>query len=150
MTSWLSVQNVPCLCVVAVLCVVLLSGLAGQAAEIDRGVEPIKYEKGKLGWPIKLPDGRLMAIHTVGKKFEQRITDTETIEKAYARYSTDNGRTWSDPELLFEYPKSGGAYFVNPPLCDRDGVIHLFGHHYFSFPWGRSDLPAKSPVRSIT
>ncbi len=119
------------LSVAMAVCTIVAAAIPGQAAEVDRGVWPIKVE-GKLGWVTALPDGRLMSVWSAGKKFGETIEDTEAIENAYARYSTDNGYTWSEPELLFEYPKSGGTYSVGAPFCDRDGVIHLFGIHYFS------------------
>ena len=113
------------------LCVVGVDARSGEAAEVDRGVEPLPVE-GKIGVPIRLPDGRLMAIHSEGKAYAVVIEDTETVEKAFARYSSDNGYTWSEPELLFEYPQSEGAYWSGATLCDRDGAIHLFGLHFFN------------------
>ena len=108
-----------------------LQGIPVHAAAIDKGVTPIPVE-GTFSWPIRLPDGRLMSVHNEGKKFEKVIKDTETIEKAIARYSSDNGATWSEPEVLFEFPKSGGKYIQNTILADRDENLHLFGLHFFA------------------
>ena len=108
-----------------------LGGVPAEAAEIDKGVEPIEV-KGTFSWPIRLPDGRLISVHSEGKKFAKEIKDTETIEKAYARYSTDDGSTWSAAQLLFEFPRSGGKFMQNAVLSDKDGVLHLFGLHFFS------------------
>ena len=57
MTGWISAQKVVFLCVVAVLCVVLLSGLAEEANEANRGVEPILMLKGRSGGGSGLAPG---------------------------------------------------------------------------------------------
>ena len=101
------------------------------AARARPGVESIQIAR-RFGWTIRLPAGRLMSIWTEGKKLAEATADTESVEKAYARDSSDNGYTWSEPKLLFEFPKGAGSYHGAAVLCDRDGVIHLSGIHYFS------------------
>jgi BNR repeat-like domain len=43
-----------------------------------------------------------------------------------ARYSTDEGRTWSQPEDLFDFPRESGGFALFERLLDRDGEIHIF------------------------
>ena len=131
MKNYGAVHLARCCCAIVVLVGCELHILQGRAAEIDEGVTPIPVE-GRFSWPIRLADGRLMSVHNEGKKFEKVITDTETIEKAIARYSTDDGATWSEPEVLFEFPKSGGKYMQNTILRDKDNNLHLFGLHFFA------------------
>ncbi len=137
MANWWSDQEALCCCATVVLCVAFLLTGSGQVSGAMDGVEAIQVE-GRLGWIIRLPDGRLMSWWTGGKEFAETIEDAESVEKAFARYSSDNGYTWSEPEVLFEFPKGPGLYAGDAILSDRDGAIHLFGIHYFS--------RAKSPV----
>ncbi len=128
MTSWWSDQEVLCCCATVVLCVALLLTGSGQVSGAMDGVEAIQVE-GRLGWIIRLPDGRLMSWWTSGGT--ESGEDAESVEKAFARYSSDDGYTWSEPEVLFEFPKSEGSYIGDTILVDRDGAIHLFGLHFF-------------------
>jgi hypothetical protein len=101
------------------------------------GVEAIAIE-GPLGWATTLKDGRLMAWYTEGKKLED-AQRADMPQKAFARYSSDGGRTWTAPELLFEFPLETGCYAAQAILCDRDGVIHLIGLHWFGVDWEHPD-----------
>jgi len=94
--------------------------------------QTISYE-GLMGWSTRLPDGRLMCWYVVGKEGEDPkiILDETIVQKAFARYSSDNGLTWSEPRLLFEYPKGPGSWTGQVILCDRAGAIHLFGYQFF-------------------
>ena len=123
------------------------------------GVETIPLYKNIPGWATTLSDGRLMLWWVKGKSTDEAgVTDTNTTEVAYARYSSDNGYTWSPPERLFEFPRSEGTYAGSSILCDRDGVIHLFGIHYFGFNIKGNEtaeelktiVPGKSPAFHIT
>jgi hypothetical protein len=60
----------------------------------------------------------------------EAVYSADSVRKAMARFSSDNGRTWSDPEALFEFPKTFGSYSEGPWLTDQRGMIHLFGLHY--------------------
>lgn len=66
--------------------------------------------------PVLLPDGRLMALSPVGRLEYARMQ---------ARYSTDDGRTWSDPEDLFAWPKEASKFYTVEVLLDRDGELNI-------------------------
>jgi hypothetical protein len=66
--------------------------------------------------PILLPDGRLMAVSPVGRLERARMQ---------ARYSTDDGRTWSDPEDLFDWPKEASKFYTIEVLLDRGGELNI-------------------------
>jgi len=98
------------------------------------GVEAIHIEGPRGAYAITLPDGRLMTWYTKGKGIDQKDTNNPDIPQyAYARYSSDNGYTWSEPELLFEFPRGKGTYSGQVMLVDRDDNIHLFGLHFFGY-----------------
>jgi hypothetical protein len=64
-----------------------------------------------------LPDGRLMGI------FDRASAGgAETA----ARYSTDEGRSWSDAVTLFGLPAGHGGWGLHRALVDRTGELHLF------------------------
>jgi hypothetical protein len=65
----------------------------------------------------QLADGRLMGISAL------RV---EGVEEAVARYSTDEGSSWSDVETLFKLPKQKGEWLVHNILLDHDGEMHFF------------------------
>lgn len=91
--------------------------------------------QGGMGWTTTLPDGRLMAWWTDGKSESDpaSINNTEIVQKAWARYSSDSGITWSEPQVLLGFPRGKGAYEGLNPFVDRDNAIHLFGLHFFSY-----------------
>ena len=87
---------------------------------------------GKLQGVIPLQDGRLMGWWVDPKGTgPDKLYLTEFAQKATARFSSDNGFTWSGPQTLFEFPKGFGTYSAGVGLQDRGGKIHLFGLHYF-------------------
>lgn len=65
----------------------------------------------------KLADGKLIAPF---------LTERGKEQEAAARYSDDNGYSWSEPELLFTLPASDGRFGGPEVLVDRDGEVHLF------------------------
>lgn len=67
--------------------------------------------------PVALPDGRVMALSVARNNGQQTMQ---------ARYSTDEGHTWSQPENLFDWPKSVGGFALFERLLDRDGEVHIF------------------------
>ena len=135
MTGWFSAEDALCWCGVAAFCILGLGAVPAQTAM--GGVEAIQVDDNS-GWATALPDGRLMMWWTEGKHQDdpEAISDPEIVQQAFARYSSDNGYTWSELELLFDFPKTEGIYLGDnsgPTLCDADGVIHLFGLHFFYF-----------------
>ena len=74
-------------------------------------------------------------------------------QRFMARFSQDDGQTWSAPRHLFDFPKDEGHYgtgYIN--LIDRDGSVHLFALHYIGTgPGGFHDWDnAKSIVYHVT
>ena len=74
----------------------------------------------KLAEPIvmaPLPDDRLIAVlDSTGPEGQEAI----------ARYSSDGGRTWSEPDTLFALPKDMGRWGLHNVLADHQGELHLF------------------------
>jgi hypothetical protein len=65
---------------------------------------------------LQLPDGRIIALSPVGR---------EADAKMQARYSTDDGKTWSAPEDLFDWPKEASKFYTAEALLDHEGEIHI-------------------------
>jgi hypothetical protein len=74
--------------------------------------------------PAVLPDGTIAAyfIDHEGPGLEV----TPERQSIYARYSNDQGRTWSEPESLVELPSEAGGFGYFVALVDRDGEVHFF------------------------
>ena len=65
----------------------------------------------------RLLDGRLIAVSgRAGPNGHEAI----------ARYSSDGGRTWSEPETLVTLPKDMGNWGLHNVLADHRGELHLF------------------------
>src|SRR5580658_2768667 len=67
--------------------------------------------------PLALPDGRIIALSVARQNRQQTMQ---------ARYSTDEGRTWSAPQDLFDFPRQAGGFGLFERLLDRDGELHIF------------------------
>ena len=81
-----------------------------------------------IGTPLALPDGRVMLWYTAGEEGQQA---------AMARFSSDDGITWSEPTVLFRFPRDGGRYSGGASLVSQTGTIHLFGLDYYRFSFDR-------------
>lgn len=158
MTRHSSIYRAPSRFLCLALLAVLLHAPLGQSGEPLEGVEFIPLHQDNSAWATTLADGRLMLWWVKGKSSEEvEAEELRTAEVAYARYSSDNGYTWSPPERLFEFPQSEGKYFGSSILCDRDGVIHLFGIHFFGFNIKGNEtaeelktiVPGKSPAYHV-
>jgi len=142
MTSSPSLLQVLYLGVAVVLCECLINTPLDGDSEPMAGVEYLpRQTRGYWGWgyanALLLADGRLMAWYDVGKEWsDEQMDDSELLQQALARYSSDNGYTWSEPVVLFDFPKGKGLYMAELPLLDRDGNIHLFGLH--RLVWGKT------------
>ena len=130
-----SARYVPSLSLIALLCLIALTSLPKEATAAMAGLEVVPVEGPKGIYAVTLPDGRLMMWYTQGKgeTDPEVINDPDIPQTAFVRYSSDNGYTWTEPELLFEFPRERGAYFGQVMLVDRDENIHLFGLHFFGY-----------------
>ena len=72
-----------------------------RATEPDRSRMPGLSYIHATGALTRMPDGRLMDWWSAGDKGAQRVV---------ARVSRDEGRTWSNPQRLFDFPKEDGDY----------------------------------------
>lgn len=93
----------------------------------------IHYE-GTLSMPARLPDGRLISLHSDARPFSE-MQQSGPPMTLYRRLSTDNGATWSSPEKVGQYAAGPGT--VTPqvyPLVDRDGNLHAFSVRYYVLP----------------
>ena len=66
---------------------------------------------------VTLPDGRIVALSVARRNGQQTMQ---------VRYSSDEGRTWSQAEDLFDWPKSAGGFALFERLLDRDSELHVF------------------------
>jgi len=64
-----------------------------------------------------LADGSLIALF---------IREMDGMQEVSARYSKDDGLSWSETEALFGLPKEPGGWGGLEALMDRDGALHLF------------------------
>ena len=119
----------------ATLCFLGLSLLAGSASAEMEGIGVIDHAgERRLAAITRLPDGRLMGWWTEGEQFSETIEDADTVERAFARYSSDNDCTWPEPEHLLGIPKDAGLYGTSSVLLDGHGGVHLKNSVLFSSP----------------
>jgi hypothetical protein len=67
--------------------------------------------------PVRLTDGRLLALSILTRDRDQQMT---------GRYSTDNGKTWTKPQVLFALVTDGGGFGSFDAFADREGEVHIF------------------------
>ena len=77
-----------------------------------------------------LPDGRLVGVFDRGGD-------------AFARYSSDGGRTWLPPERLFAHPKGLGDFGLHNLVADKNGELHLI---YTGYTAGKTIYETKFDV----
>jgi hypothetical protein len=120
------------------------SGPSGDVVQPQTDLEPALGDKpgevqrmrisGPIGPPLALADGRIALFYAAGEPHKQ---------SAYARYSTDNGATFGEPQKLFDFPGDKGSFSMGAVLLSRKGTIHLFGLDYYDF-----DFKDRSKSRS--
>lgn len=74
--------------------------------------------------PALLPDGTLAAYF-----LEHRgpgLSPTPQQQSVFARYSKDEGQTWSEPHMLFDLPSQEGGFGYFVVLIDHAGEAHFF------------------------
>ena len=97
----------------------LLAAIARDLpAETKQAASPPSLSKlAEAGVMAPLPDERLIAV------FGGTGPDGQ---EAIARYSSDGGQAWSEPERLFTLPKDMGVWGLHYVLTDHKGELHLF------------------------
>lgn len=109
------------------LLMLLLSGFQGRARQ--GGEQPVARPEIIAHFPemphvLTLPDGKLMALFI---RYEgPGLPAAEDSQVVRARYSTDNGDTWSDEVPLFTLPRDAGGFGYYVTLLDQQGEIHIF------------------------
>lgn len=70
-----------------------------------------------------LPDGTLAAyfIEVRGPG----LAPTPPVQHMLCRISRDHGKTWSEPETLFTFPKEEGGFGFHGTLVDQQGEVHF-------------------------
>ncbi len=104
-----------------VLAGLLLLGGITSLATVSAAEPPLPLATGQRMLIIKLPDGRLMGGLT---------RTVEGVQEEAARYSEDNGLTWSEPQTLFKLATGGGKWLSGYPFVDSDGEVHFFFMRY--------------------
>ncbi len=84
----------------------------------------ILYHFEEMPRVLTLPDGRLIAVFIRHKG--PGLPAAENFQDVRARYSDDNGESWSEEEVLFRLPKEAGGFGYYVGLVDNKGEIHLF------------------------
>jgi hypothetical protein len=74
----------------------------------------------------KLPDARVMATLQDGRLIAVSDRAGPAGQDAIARYSSNDGRTWTEPETLLALPKEMGNWGLHNVLADHRGELHLF------------------------
>ena len=87
--------------------------IAGLPAP-GRGAEPPRNVAlfNRMPKPALLPDGTLAAYFLDHRG--PGLAATPEVQTVAARYSTDDGLTWSEPEDLFTLPAEQGGFGANP------------------------------------
>jgi hypothetical protein len=89
-----------------------------DAATVQHGSPPVAVLRtDELYKPARLQDGRLIAVS---------LPTIEDVQRTTAIYSTDSGRTWSEPSKLFNLPREEGSFGYYDFLVDRAGEMHFF------------------------
>jgi len=96
---------------------VVISAICCSTSAVPGAQPPVPLMIGERMIIVRLPDGSLMGSF---------IRGMDGVQEVAARYSTDNGYTWSEPQTLLKLPKQGGTWGGPEVLVDREGEVHLF------------------------
>lgn len=120
----------------AILLLLTVTAAWGDAAAV--APERIHYT-GKIGHIVRLQDGRLLTLYTLGTAGEDSSLNGPE-QPAYVRYSGDQGYSWSKARIAFSfapgrgtmprYRQSAGPYL----LLDRAGTVHSLAIRYYRGP----------------
>lgn len=66
---------------------------------------------------LQLPDGKIIALSIARQAGQQTMQ---------GRYSTDDGRAWSEAHDLFQWPKNAGGFGLFNAIVDHSGEIHIW------------------------
>ena len=108
----------------------------GDAAAV--APERIHYT-GKIGHIVRLQDGRLLTLYTLGRAGEDGSLNGPE-QPAYVRYSGDRGYSWSKAKIAFSYAPGRGPMPTYRPsagpylLLDRAGTVHSLAIRYYRGP----------------
>lgn len=89
--------------------------------------------------PVTLVDGRilLLSITTAGRR-----------QTMFGDYSSDEGKTWTGKQRLFDFPEHEGGFGYFDAMTDRDGEVHIFylndGNTGGVIPKSADDAPVRS------
>ena len=114
----------------AILLLLIVTAAWGDAAAV--APERIHYT-GKIGHIVRLQDGRLLTLYTLGRAGEDSSLDGSE-QPAYVRYSGDRGYSWSKARIAFSYAPGRGTMptyrqSAGPFLCQTtDGSVLLRYH----------------------
>lgn len=73
---------------------------------------------------LTLPDGSLIALFI--SHDGPGVPAAKDEQQVRARYSLDNGDSWSEEKVLFTLPKEAGGFGYWVGMVDQEGEIHLF------------------------
>ena len=76
------------------------------------------------------------------------ITTVQRIQTMFARYSSDDGQSWTERQRLFDFPAHEGGFGYFDALTDRAGEVHVFflndGNTGGVIPKSADDPPIRS------
>ena len=132
------VKDIAVLSVAVVVGLVVFDRSAGSASAGSQGIQRIDYDEPFGSWVSALPDGRLMTWWSQDKPNPK--DKTGSVQLAFARFSSDNGATWTKPRLLFEFPRGVGkgryeGNAIGGIFSDKRGGIHIVGRRWTSWSW---------------
>src|SRR5581483_6469529 len=67
--------------------------------------------------PVTLSDGRILGLSISTRRRRQQMM---------GRYSSDDGNSWSSPQVLFDFPDHVGGFGYFSAMTDRDGDVYIF------------------------
>ena len=127
------------------ICRVFYLALFTAATALGAAKPPAQIEfQGVIAIPARLPDGTIFVIGAERRPLRGVDAD-HPAQPVFMRISNDDGRSWSEPSKIFEYPASKGTVTeALYPVVDRAGHIHAFGVRYYHIPGKGVREPAHS------
>ena len=95
-----------------------------------------------IGYVAPMKDGRIISCYCEpGHLTRDNLHEEEQEQRVIIRYSSDGGRTWTEPKHGFSYPAGIGSAIPrkHPVLVDRDGNVHVFSLRCFKVGWTTGD-----------
>jgi len=112
------------------------------SSKINTAVAQLLYEESasNMSAVIVLEDGSLFTMMALTKKSLQPLDRAFSSHYVMGRQSFDQGKSWTKPEVVIEFPQQQGMIPVGNFLQSKAGFVHVFSIRIVAYHWDSKDF----------